>query len=62
MCGQQFYDKALYQKHFAKHFDERTELPNLAALTTFKKVVDPVKDEFDEGNERSVFHFNYGQY
>lgn len=55
MCGQQFYDKTCYQKHFAKHFDETIVPPNLEALTAFKAAAVPVKDEFDEGKLLSCF-------
>lgn len=55
MCGHQFYDKTLYQKHFAKHFDETIEPPNLQALTAFKEQTETVKDEDDEGRFRFCF-------
>uniref|UniRef100_A0A336LH41 CSON009975 protein n=1 Tax=Culicoides sonorensis TaxID=179676 RepID=A0A336LH41_CULSO len=48
VCGQQFYDKILYQKHFAKHFGEIIEPPNLQALNALKNEEQPIKDEFDD--------------
>ncbi|XP_063700449.1 zinc finger protein 569-like [Culicoides brevitarsis] len=48
VCGQQFYDKVLYQKHHAKHFDETIDPPDLDSLSTFKEQPVVVKDEYDE--------------